>query len=257
MKKEYNRKMIHWRIVMLIVTLGLVSLVLFQFVFAEETPARRRCEGTEIAMFRTQLTLIPSSEVQWRKNVEGKIDAWETIISICETNASATKNLNTPLVFPTWSPPPFATGIFEGQTGVFHAFEAKIENHWRGIVDGERVFVYAGAWVSDPSQGFIAVHSNVRSSGYLHGLFPSPTKSGALRIIGVKGSRLIIQQANSKAKLFFDVPALTYVGSLDVSVRITPTSSPSPATSTPLPYPMPTLLSPYPAPPTPSPYPAP
>jgi hypothetical protein len=49
----------------------------------KETPARNNCEETPIEIFRTQLALIPSSDTQQRINVEGKINAWETMIAIC------------------------------------------------------------------------------------------------------------------------------------------------------------------------------
>jgi hypothetical protein len=62
-------------------------------------------------------------------------------------------------------------------------------------------------------------------------------KSGALRIVDAKGSRLIIQQANDKELLFFDVPSLSYVSSLDeLVVPRTPTKIPTTAQSTNTPY---------------------
>ncbi len=74
------------------------------------------------------------------------------------------------------------------------------------------------------------------------GNFPSPTESGALRIVAVQGSRLVIQQAGSDELLYFDVPTLSYVSSLDAIVLTsTPTETllPQKATITPFPYPYP------------------
>jgi hypothetical protein len=154
--------------------------------------------------------------------VEGKVQAWETMIAICEAVTPPTVNPNERPTFPTWTPPPFETGIFDGQPGTYYRpSEAKIENHWKGIVNGVRIIVIAGAWMSDPDQGFITVIDRDMSG---RNYFPSSTKSGALRIIDAKGARLVIQQANDRTVLYFDVPALSYVSSLEATVvPVTPT----------------------------------
>jgi hypothetical protein len=310
MGDEFRWKANYWWITALIIALGLVSLLIFQFVLAKAKPARNQCEdpllldlrtqlanvptdkvearnllqgkiemfetmaaicetvtpatvnpnailqypppltpypkrncaGIEIEMFRTQLALVPSHDVLKRESVERKIKAWETMIAVCEKVTPPTVNpYETPQFPPTRTPYPFVTGIFEGQTGVFHSFEAKIENHWRGIINGDRVFVYAGAWVDDPSQGFIAVHIYPDKGHSAYGnIYPSPTKSGALRIVDVRGSRLVVQQANDQNLLFFDVPSLSYVNSLDETVvPRTPTAVPTTAQPTINPYPYP------------------
>jgi hypothetical protein len=179
-------------------------------VIAKETPARKDCEGIEIEMFRTQLTLIPSPDVQDRERVEGKVQAWETMIAVCENITPAVETPKTTPKLVQETPQPFPTGIFEGQPGAYyHAFDAKIENHWQGIINGNRVIVFAGSWVNDPSQGFISVETASNKGPAVWGYYPSNTKAGALRILGVSGSRLIIQQANGQQILYFDVPALT------------------------------------------------
>ena len=214
-----------WLNAIIIIALGIVSLLIFQLVLAKGIPVKKNCEGPEIEVFRTQLALIPSSDISKRKSVEEKVVAWETMIAICESATPITNNPEFTLEFMPVTPPPYETGVFEGQPGAyFHAFEAKIENHWKGIVNGNRVIVFAGAWVNDPGQGFIAVETAPSKGKPVWGYYPSVTKSGALRIIGAKGSRLIIQQANDKNELFFDVPSLSFVNSLDdVVVPGTPT----------------------------------
>jgi hypothetical protein len=242
MSDEVNRKTYYWRIAALIIALGLASLLIFQFVLAEAKPARNQCEGPILLDLRTELAKVPTDKVEARSLLRGKIEMLERIAATCEKVTPATVNpYETPQFPPTRTPYPFVTGIFEGQTGVFHSFEAKIENHWRGIINGDRVFVYAGAWVSDPSQGFIAVHIYPGKSHAPHGnIYPSPTKSGALRIVDVKGSRLVIQQANDKKILFFDVPSQSYVNSLDeVVTPRTPTEIPNTVQPTTNPYPYP------------------
>ena len=244
MSEGINSRSNFWRITAFILVLGLISLFLFQFVFAKEKTVRKNCAGPEIEMFRKQLTLIPTYDVSMRQSVEKKIQAWETMIAVCENIPPETGIPQVTRQFIPYTPPPFTTGIFEGQPGAFfHAFEAKIENHWKGIVNGEQVIVFAGARVKDPSQGFIAVRSrSLRSGQPAGGYFPSPTKSGALRILDARGSGLVIQQANDTKLLYFDVPALTYVNSLDEVVtpraptEILPTAQP---TTIPYPYPAP------------------
>lgn len=216
---------IHWLIAIIVIALGLFFLLIFQLVSANEILAKKNCEGVEVAMFRTQLALIPTEDQVKRNNVAGKIEAWETMIAVCERVTPMTKIPETTPQSIQETAPTFATGIFEGQPGAyFHAFEAKIENHWRGVVDGNTVIVFAGAWADDPSQGFIAVKTSPSKGQAIWGYYPGAKKSGALRIIDVKDARLILQQANDHNFLFFDVPSLSYVNSLDeVVVPITPT----------------------------------
>jgi len=63
---------------------------------------------------------------------------------------------------------------------------------------------------------------------------------GALRIIDAKDSRLVIKQANDEKLLFFDVPALSYVASLDeIVASATPAEILGTVQPTTLPYPYP------------------
>jgi hypothetical protein len=236
-------RQIYWLIAILIIVSGLVGWLIFQFVSANKHPASENCEGGEIEMFRTQLDLLPADDLENRKNVAGKIDAWETMVAVCESVTPMTKIIETTPQFIQEITPTLSTGIFEGQPGAyFHAFEAKIENHWKGIINGNPVLVFAGAWANEPSQGFIAVKTSPSKGQAIWGYYPSAAKSGALRIIDVKGARLILQQANDKNFLFFDVPSLSFVNSLEeVVIPITPTgmiNTPQPMT-TPYPYPIP------------------
>lgn len=199
------------------------------------------CVGPEVAVLRTKLALMPESDVSNRETIEGEIEAWETLIAICETVTPPAGIPEDLLQFTRETVPPFETGIFEGQPGAyFHGFEAKIENHWKGIMDGKYVFVFAGAWVDDPDQGFIKVQITPKRGNPVWSYFPSPQKSGALRIIDAKGTRLVIQSANDKNILYFDIPALTYVRSLDETVPpASATEIPATAQPTTFQYPYP------------------
>ena len=174
MRSKIDQKRSIWIIVALFVVLGLVSLLVFQFVFAEGNRLMNRCEGTEIAKFRTQFALLPNADTQARKKVQEKIESWETLIAVCETVTPPTVIPLENIQFTPWSPPSINTGIFEGQPGAFfRANDAKIENHWRGVVNGQSVIVFAGVWVGFPDQGFVAVVGNPRSRNPLMGNFPS------------------------------------------------------------------------------------
>ena len=225
-----------WRISILLLVLALVSMFIAQFVLAKGTPKKQNCEGIAIEMFRTQAALVPSSDVVQSRNVDRRLKAWATIIAQCENStqvagmvALPTQEITStsrPAITTTPSPLPSISGIFEGQPGgFFHSFEAKIENHWRGVINGNDVYVLAGAWVKDPSQGFIAVRI-FPPTGFPSGaIYQSPNKTGALRIQDFRGFRLIIKQANDNNLLYFDIPSQMFVSSLVETVN-PPTPTP-------------------------------
>lgn len=208
-----------------IIALGFVSVLIFHFLLPMGIPVKTNCDGSEINIFRTQLALVPVYDSSKRESVEDKIKAWETMVAVCENVTPATRIPDATPQFMQATPYPFTQGIFEGQPGAyFHAFEAKIENHWKGVINGNRVTVFAGAWVDDPDQGFLAVQIAPSKGKATWGYYPSPVKAGALRIIDAKGFRLIIRQANDENLLFFDVPALVFINSTDeIVVTNTPT----------------------------------
>jgi hypothetical protein len=231
-----KRSKTYWQIAAVIVALGLVSLFLFQFVLAEEMTIKTDCEGTPIAIFRGALTLIPSSDVLRRQNVEKKVEAWETMIAICESITPATRDPNKTVQFIPWTPPPFTNGIFEGQPGAFfHPDDAKIENYWRGKINGNNAIVFAGVLVDDPSQGFIAVQITSKRTT-VGGRYPSPTKSGSLRILEEENNILVIQSAKGEV-FYFNVLTQQYVTSLEKDAPTVPVLLVPTGTETPPPYP--------------------
>jgi hypothetical protein len=203
-----------WLIVTIIATLGLFSLLLFQFVLAEEKSAKGSCEDHELIALRTMLVEVPTENVQARTLIEGNIEIFEKMAAICETITPATINPNEVHQFVQWTPLPFETGIFEGQTGEIHSFEAKIENHWKGIVNGNYAIVFAGALANDPSQGLIIIRITSPDTRTTVGnRYLSPTKLGTLRIMEAKGNVLIIQPT-AGGRLYFNILAQRYVSSL-------------------------------------------
>lgn len=82
MRSKNDKKRSIWLIVGLFAVLGLVSLSVFQFVFAEGRSTTNCCEGTEISMFRTQAALVPSADVGARNQVQKKLKPGRHI-SLC------------------------------------------------------------------------------------------------------------------------------------------------------------------------------
>jgi hypothetical protein len=239
---EDNRKKTFWCIAALLLALGLSSLFLFRFVLAEKLAVRKSSDEMYLDMLRTELARVSTPNSLMRKSLEEKIAILDREITERAKITPALINPNeTPDLIPV-TDPPFRTGIFEGQVGgYFHGWEAKIENSWTGIINEYRVMVFAGEWVKDPGQGFIAVavtSPDLRKTEW--DFYPATTKSGALRIVEARGSRLVIQQANDEKLLYFDVPSMSYVASLDAPApQTTPAEILITAQPTAYPYPAP------------------
>ncbi len=106
---------------------------------------------------------------------------------------------------------PRLTGIIEGEMAPFRAEDVLILNQWQENIAGRWVHVYAGRLGNDPAQGVVIVTVEGSADG---GRFPAPLAGGALRIVAAQGARLTLQD-EAGALLYFDVPALRYVASLD------------------------------------------
>lgn len=89
----------------------------------------------------------------------------------------------------------------------------RVENAWGGIVDGNRVSLWAGSLVADPNQGAIYVFYNYPYRGW-QVQFPTAEKHGSLRIVAEQNNRLELV-ANDGSIFYFDVPSLSYVSSFD------------------------------------------
>lgn len=95
--------------------------------------------------------------------------------------------------------------ILEGSEGVLRAWEASIQNSWEGQRNGGYYQVLAGASVEDASQGLLLViETRPESQARQQQIFLSAEKSGALRIIGVQGTKVLLSAANG-GRLTFDL----------------------------------------------------
>lgn len=104
----------------------------------------------------------------------------------------------------------------------------QVENSWGGVVEGDKVSIWAGALVSDSAQGVVYVI-------YIYPYrtwkmqFPTSEKHGSLRVTAEQNNRLELLAADGSI-FYFDVPGLTFVSSPTDAV---PTATPPP-TYTPL-----------------------
>ena len=85
-----------------------------------------------------------------------------------------------------------------------------IENRWFETRGGGELIVYAGAETQDPAQGVLVVRAAQANLGP-SGVYPTPTRSGAVRVVGAVGERLQLQSA-SGTTFTFDVAARRFIG---------------------------------------------
>lgn len=110
---------------------------------------------------------------------------------------------------------PWPSGIFERSQAPFSATLYQITNQWQGQIGSEFVRVYAGAKTADPTQGIIVVLTtstvdladHTRQTG---GLFLTPDKLGALRIVSANGPQLTLVTPGGR-QFMFDAAARTLV----------------------------------------------
>lgn len=139
-----------------------------------------------------------------------------------------------PAVTPTVPGTPVGSGVLTDQAGDPIEYLMRLfvptELAWVGEHMGHQVIVYAGSDGSDSEQGVVIVVRKGTVWDPIGARFETQVKAGALMIVDAVDSRLILEAEDGR-KFYFDVPAGSFVSSLDVSV---PTMTPGP-TVTPLP----------------------
>jgi len=173
-----------------------------------------------------------------RKNLEAKL---ELLYREATREAVSIQHLTTtPARRSTFTRPTFTfngqreTGIIENPSVPFSSMDFKITNAWQELVNGYYILIFVGSLANDPDQGVLLLESELPgdSGGYL-----TPRKNGTVRIVRVKGLRLVLETPTNDI-FYFDVPARRFVNSLD---EIVPTATPLPAISA---TPTPTLATP-------------
>jgi hypothetical protein len=119
-------------------------------------------------------------------------------------------------------------------------------NGWFGLVDGNKVSIYAGSLLEDPEQGAIAILITLPYRNFSEKVL-TPTKHGGVCVVAEQNNRLTLLAADGEI-FYFDVPARRFVASL---TEVIPTATPPPSLTPPVyavgtpiatynPYPMPT-----------------
>ncbi|MDP2948795.1 MAG: hypothetical protein Q8P22_04585 [Chloroflexota bacterium] len=146
--------------------------------------------------------------------------------------------------------PAGAGTIVETQQARYSPMVFSFQNHWFEVKDGQYVVVFAGREGSagDPSQGVVVVEVDTMDFMPVAGggIYRTPIKDGAVRIVGADGERLTLTSA-SGATFIFDVASRTFVSP----------SGPAPTPLAPTPTPVAPTLTPVPTSPAPTPTPVP
>jgi hypothetical protein len=149
--------------------------------------------------------------------------ATSTDVGIKETVAAgATQERATS---PIPSPIPQPTGIYENENikaqWLKQGFE--VQNAWAGLVDGNQIGIWAGAYASNPDQGVLQLIIILPYRTYQEE-FVADGQHGALHITFEQNNRLILS-ATDQTTFYFDVPARRFVSSLN---EIVPSAEPPP-----------------------------
>ncbi len=148
-----------------------------------------------------------------------------------QTQAAVT--LVPPVETPHFNPPPpgsqpltpwdWGTGILHEGDAPFSAMEFLINNQWYGMLDGNRVQVYAGGIKDNPgvsqdaSQGVLIIVISTPGQDYPPEIHKTPTKAGPLSVLEAQGARLKLAVPNA-TEMYFDIPARQFVASFTAPV---------------------------------------
>lgn len=89
------------------------------------------------------------------------------------------------------------SGIRDIQISPFRAQEALIANRWQGTVAGTFVVVYAGRLTTPPDQGLVGVSVGTPGTpAFSLQQYPTPTKTGSVRIVAENGTLLTLMSDN-------------------------------------------------------------
>ncbi len=151
--------------------------------------------------------LNPDLDPQMKSSLEEKLTNAKRLLA--DTAAGLANSASKAPVLaptaPTASDAEFQSGIFEGAGGMIHAWEGSMVNHWQDSVDGEFVLVSAGVSAEDTTQGLVmVVRVSADRGSYIRNFYPTPTKSGEVKVTGAEGTDLILQAADG-SQITFDV----------------------------------------------------
>jgi hypothetical protein len=108
--------------------------------------------------------------------------------------------------------PAWVRGIIDSGQAPFPSSVYSFTNQWQDVVNGEHANVYAGSLRSDRSQGIVALEFtaiDITGPATQGGVYATPTRSGALRIVAASAGRLIVLAENG-ARFAFDLSTRSF-----------------------------------------------
>jgi len=105
------------------------------------------------------------------------------------------------------------TGIFEGSEGMVRPEQAKINNYWRGLVDGKVYMLMAGSTAADSEQGLVVLvvaSLDPTDSAVNFSYYNSPSRIGSLRVESMIDDSVMLQ-ASGGVSYRFDLKTLAFV----------------------------------------------
>lgn len=203
------------------------------FIFSNNPSGAALATGTAPASATVHPYPEPSS-VALTPDLAATQNSIATLIAL--KNAEGTKAIQDFTTTPQQTALPFATGIYPRNQTAYQVQRKGLEteNGWVGLIDGNKVSIWAGALVSDATQGALYILYEYPDR-FADQLVLTTEKQGSLRIIAEVNNRLTLTSAQG-ATYYFDVPGLAFGSSLS---EIIPTITPYP-TYTPV-APLPTV----------------
>lgn len=182
----------------------------------------------EIGILETNVAKSPNEEVRSGEEKRLQVVGQEATLVAEARNAEA-----------TYGPPTLVPTQFIRAT--IQAIEGRSQKQW-GIIDNpsvpmsSAVFHAENAWKYDMGDGYILIVAGYSPTNPDEGIlfvdierknvvtsrtFKAPGNSGSIRIVKAVGMRLVLE-TNKKGNLYFDVPGLKFVNSLD---EVVPTAT--------------------------------
>jgi len=163
-------------------------------------------EGMRQQMQRTDLNPEQRRGIEeklWMMDQEAILAATAAVMPTLVPSGPPTPNPFEPTL------PPLPRGILEGGGDSFSSSDFIVQNMWQDQIDGIWVMIHAGANGDDHTQGALSVVWRL-PTGIQGGRYPTPQKSGSIRIIAVK-NMLVSVVAQDGSTYTFDLTKQTWV----------------------------------------------
>jgi len=116
----------------------------------------------------------------------------------------ASERVAKPLTATSRPEPEWRRGIIDSGQAPFPAHQYVFQNQWQDVVGGKHTNVWAGAAGDDPQQGVVVVRTTSLDLTQTGGVevFPTPTRTGALRIADAHGTVLTLVDSTGATFIF-------------------------------------------------------